>query len=131
MTLEDLETIIKTNAVDGINIKIQKAGGIWNAKQMAYRANEAGLKVMVGCMMEGPVGIAAGVHFAVSTPNVEFTDLDSDIFLFQNLDEPIFSMSPFTDGIRLPFEKPGLGIEFHESIIEKLVRQNEIIYEEI
>lgn len=131
VTMEDLDKIIKAKAVDGINIKIQKAGGIWHAKQMAHKAHEAGLKVMVGCMMEGPVGIAAGIHFAVTTPNVVFTDLDSDIFVFQHFKKHVFTISPFTDGVRLPFEKPGLGIEFNEHAIEKLARQYEVLYEEI
>lgn len=131
VTMEDLDKIIKAKAVDGINIKIQKAGGIWNAKQMANKAREAGLKVMVGCMMEGPIGIASGIHFAVTTPNVVFTDLDSDIFLFQHFKDHVFSISPFIDGIRLPYEKPGLGIEFNERAIEKLAGQYAVVYEEI
>lgn len=129
--MEDLEKIISMNAVDGINIKIQKAGGIWNAKRMAHRANQAGLKVMVGCMIEGPIGIAAGIHFAVSTPNVTFTDLDSDLLLFQDFKPAMFSTSPFINGIRSPFETSGLGIEINQSVIDKFVRQNEIVYEEI
>lgn len=131
VTMEDLEQIIKAKAVNGINIKIQKAGGIARAKLMANRAREAGLKVMVGCMMEGPIGIAAGIHFAVTTPNVVFTDLDSDIFLFQHFKEHVFSISPFIDGIREPFAKPGFGIEFNERALEKLAEQYEIIYEEV
>lgn len=130
-TMDDLERIIKMNAVDGINIKIQKAGGIWNARKIAQRSAEAGLKIMVGCMMEGPIGIAAGIHFAVSTANVLFTDLDSDLFLFQDLQEPVFSTSLFSEGRRLPFEKPGLGIEIHEEAMIKLTKENKVGYEEI
>lgn len=129
--MEDLEKLIETDAVTGINIKIQKAGGIWNAKLMAQKANEAGLKVMVGCMMESPLGVAAGIHFAVSTPNVAFTDLDSDLFLFKELKEPILTTSPFIEGRRVPFEKPGLGIEIYEESLQNLVNGKEIIYEEI
>lgn len=131
VTMDDLERIIEMNAVDGINIKIQKAGGIWKARKIAQRAAEAGLKVMVGCMMEGPIGIAAGIHFAVSTPNVLFTDLDSDLFLFQDLQEPVFSTSLFSEGRRLPFEKPGLGIAINEEVMVKLTKENKLSYEEI
>jgi L-alanine-DL-glutamate epimerase-like enolase superfamily enzyme len=131
VTLHDLEKIIEANAVSGVNIKIQKAGGIWHASQMAKRAHEAGLKIMTGCMMETPIGTAAGLHFAVSTPNISFTDIDSDLFLFQEFEKPLFTSSPFESGIRLPFEKPGLGIEMHVEIADELVRGNKIAYEEI
>ena len=131
VTLHDLETIIRARAVDGINIKIQKAGGIWHAKQMADRAYEAGLKIMTGCMMETPIGTAAALHFAVATPHVAFTDIDSDLFLFQELEKPLFTMSPFVDGIRFPFEKPGLGIDMHTEVANALMQQDKLIYEEI
>ncbi|MDR3501182.1 MAG: enolase C-terminal domain-like protein [Legionella sp.] len=127
--MDDLEQLIRMNAVNGINIKIQKAGGIWKARLMAQRAQEAGLKVMVGCMMEGPLGVSAGIHFAASMPNVVFTDLDSDLFLFQHFKKPIFTQSPYVQGMRIPFEKPGLGVEVNEDVLEHLARQNELVYE--
>ncbi|WP_454783363.1 enolase C-terminal domain-like protein [Legionella sp. WA2022007384] len=129
--MDDLEQLIRMNAVNGINIKIQKAGGIWKARLMAQRAHEAGLKVMVGCMMEGPLGVSTGIHFAASMPNVVFTDLDSDLFLFQNFKEPIFTQSPYAEGMRIPFKKPGLGIDVNEHVLEHLARQKELIYEEL
>jgi L-alanine-DL-glutamate epimerase-like enolase superfamily enzyme len=131
VTLQDLDKLIEMKAVDGVNIKIQKAGGIANARRMAQRAHAAGLKIMVGCMMEEPLGVAAGIHFAVTTPNVAFTDLDSDLFLSQQFKEPVFTMSPFQNGIRMPTEKPGLGIDFHEQVIKNMAKNNEIFYEEV
>ncbi|KTD47722.1 mandelate racemase/muconate lactonizing enzyme family protein [Legionella quateirensis] len=129
--MDDLEELIRLKAVNGVNIKIQKAGGIWKARLMAQRAYEAGLKVMVGCMMESSLGVAAGIHFAASMPNIAFTDLDSDLFLFEDLKNPIFTQSPFTQGMRIPFENPGLGIEINDSVLEHLAKRNELIYEEL
>ncbi|MBL7479912.1 mandelate racemase/muconate lactonizing enzyme family protein [Legionella bononiensis] len=129
--MDDLEELIRLKAVNGINIKIQKAGGIWKARLMAQRAHEAGLKVMVGCMMESPLGVAAGIHFAASMPNIAFTDLDSDLFLFKDLKNPVFTQLPYIQGMRIPFEKPGLGIEINESVLHHLAKQNELIYEEL
>ena len=82
-------------------------------------------------MMEGPLSVAAGIHFAASMPNVAFTDLDSDLFIFQDLKEPIFTQSPYIQGMRIPFKKPGLGIEVNESVLKHLALQKVLIYEEL
>ncbi|MCE0722576.1 MULTISPECIES: mandelate racemase/muconate lactonizing enzyme family protein [Legionella] len=129
--MDELDELIRMNAVNGVNIKIQKAGGIWKARLLAQRAHEAGLKVMVGSMMEGPLSIAAGIHFAASMPNIAFTDLDSDLFLFQDLKTPIFTQSPYIQGMRVPFKKPGLGIEVNEHVLKHLALQKVLIYEEL
>jgi L-alanine-DL-glutamate epimerase-like enolase superfamily enzyme len=77
------------------------------------------------------LGVAAGIHFAVSTPNVVFTDLDSDLFLFQDIKEPLFTSIPYLNGIRVPVEKPGLGIELNELILKKLATEKTLIYEDL
>lgn len=113
---KDLETLIKAGCVDGINVKLQKAGGISPAKAMADRAQRAGLKVMLGAMFETPLSHSAGAHFAVSTPNVILTDLDMD------LDLPDFCTGrlPFRNGVRLPLQAPGFGFEFDAEKVRRL-----------
>src|SRR5262249_42461710 len=44
----------------GINIKLAKSGGIREAIRMAHAARALGLGVMLGCMIESGLGIAAG-----------------------------------------------------------------------
>ena len=44
----------------GINIKLAKSGGIREAVRMAHAARALGLGVMLGCMVESGLGIAAG-----------------------------------------------------------------------
>ena len=44
----------------GINIKLAKSGGIREAMRMAHAARALGLGVMLGCMVESGLGIAAG-----------------------------------------------------------------------
>ena len=43
----------------GVNIKLAKCGGITPALRMIRKAKEAGMKVMIGCMIEGTIGISA------------------------------------------------------------------------
>ncbi|MBX2972908.1 MAG: hypothetical protein KF797_07390 [Flavobacteriales bacterium] len=54
---EDLERA--PEAFDGVNLKLMKCGGLDVAAQMAARARELGLKVMLGSMSESSLGCGA------------------------------------------------------------------------
>lgn len=125
-TIEDAKKVVKKGAAHGINIKLQKAGGIYPAKKIAQICQQAHLKVMVGCMLEGPLSISAGVHFAVSTPNVILTDLDMD------LDMPKHSLgeAKFKNGQRIPVQKFGLGVSFQKDKLKYLSQKGGLIYDQ-
>lgn len=107
-TLKDTFRLAKNNLVDMINIKLMKVGGIQEAFHINSVAKSAGYEVMVGCLDECNLGISAGLHFALSRPNIEYADLDS--FLD-------FKSDPFKDlfflrnGILYPNKKNGLGVD--------------------
>ncbi len=92
--------------VDGINIKLMKSGGILEALRMASIARAAGMKIMVGCMIETQVGISAGTHFALGI-GADYADLDGYWDLAK---QPYIGMK-YEDGYNLVREVPGLGIE--------------------
>lgn len=125
VNLADTKRIIANEAADGINIKLQKAGGILPGKRMAEAAEDAGLKVMAGCMLESPLAITAGVHFVSCTPNVIVTDLSADLLT----DSPAKSSATFTHGKRIPPKLPGLGFEFDQQKTELLIRNKQLIFE--
>jgi L-alanine-DL-glutamate epimerase-like enolase superfamily enzyme len=87
----------------GINIKLAKSGGIREAVRMAAAAQALGLDLMLGCMIESGLGIAAGAHIASLMDHV---DLDGNLLLAE---DPAPGL-PFTDGIQLPSEAAGLGV---------------------
>jgi L-alanine-DL-glutamate epimerase-like enolase superfamily enzyme len=60
-------------AVDGINIKLAKCGGLREALRMIATARAHGMSVMCGCMVESSLGITAAAHFA---PLLDYADLD-------------------------------------------------------
>ena len=90
-------------ACDGINVKLQKCGGIAEARDMIARARELGLKVMLGCRAaETSVGIAAAAHLA---PSVEWADLDGNLLI---VDDPFVAV-PVVRGRFVFSDRPGLG----------------------
>lgn len=106
---EDLIKVIKKDAVDMVNIKLMKAGGIFKAKQIALIAEAAGIPCMIGCMAESRVAITAAAHLLASTRNIEYADLDSPFFLKE---DPVKRGGVFyEEGVPKPPEMPGLGIE--------------------
>jgi L-Ala-D/L-Glu epimerase len=87
----------------GVNIKLAKSGGIREALRMVYAARALGLGVMLGCMVESGLGIAAGCQLASLCDHV---DLDGNLLL---ADDPWPGVE-FRDGVQLPSEAPGLGV---------------------
>jgi len=85
------------------------------------------LQMMVGCMFEGPIGIAAGIHFIASTDNIILTDLDSDL----EIQDTTNTKSLFENGQRSPLQEPGFGITLDKEKISKLEEKGEAIYEKI
>lgn len=124
VNMEDVLMIIKKKCAKGINIKLQKTGGIWPAKMIAEKCEKHGLQVMVGCMFESALGIAAGIHFAQSTKKVVLTDLDYDLQL-----PDIYRYRPtFEDGARKSTDKPGLGVELDFAKIEALKKASKVVF---
>ncbi len=91
-------------SADGINIKLAKCGGPREALRMIHVARACGLRVMMGCMLETTLGIAASAQLA---PLLDYADLDGAALL---ADDPFRGPGLEPDGrIRLS-DEPGLGV---------------------
>ena len=75
----DALRLIREEAVDMMNIKLAKSGGILKARKISDVAEAAGVSCMIGCMSESEIGVAAGAHFAAGVGNVNYADLDCDL----------------------------------------------------
>ncbi len=116
VNLADVRKIISLNAAHGINIKLQKAGGIYPGQQIASLASENSIKVMVGAMIEGPIGMCAGVHFANNLKGLVLKDLDTDL----DMEEHINGKIEYSDGFRFPAQWPGFGVSFNHEKMQSL-----------
>jgi L-alanine-DL-glutamate epimerase-like enolase superfamily enzyme len=103
VVLSDIPKLI--GAVDGINIKLAKCGSLREAIRMVHCARAHGLRVMLGCMIESTLGIAAAIQLA---PLMDEVDLDGAALLAT---DPFRGPGLLPDG-RLRFnQEPGLGVE--------------------
>lgn len=104
---QDALQLVSMGAVDGINIKLMKCGGIYNGLKIAAIAEAAGIPCMVGSMMESSISVTAAAHFGCSRQIIQSYDLDAPLFC---------DFNPAEGGIQYAGEvftlpsDPGLGI---------------------
>ncbi len=100
-TLADVESC--GEIAHGINIKLAKSGGIREAIRMAHAARALRLGVMLGCMLESGLGIAAGCCVA---PLCDHVDLDGNLLLR----EDPWPGVELRNGVQVPSLESGLGV---------------------
>ena len=76
-SVNDARKLLEMQAIDYVNIKLAKTAGISQALKLADLSKEYGVKCMIGCMLEGPISVAAGVHVASAKADI-ITMLDLD-----------------------------------------------------
>ncbi|HET7760651.1 MAG TPA: dipeptide epimerase [Gaiellaceae bacterium] len=100
-TLADVATCAER--AHGLTVKLAKSGGIREAVRMAHAGRALGLGLMLGCMNESGLGVAAGAACASLFDHV---DLDGNLLLA----EDPWPGVQFVDGVQLPADEPGLGV---------------------
>ena len=100
-TLEDVAACAER--AHGVNVKLAKSGGIREAVRMTHAARALGLDLMLGCMNESGLAVAAGAQIASLFDHV---DLDGNLLL---VEDPWPGVE-FVDGVQLPSNQPGLGV---------------------
>jgi L-Ala-D/L-Glu epimerase len=106
--LSDSFTLTSRQAVDFLNIKLMKVGGITPALQINSSARSASVRCMIGGMDECSLGVSAGLHVALARPNFSHADLDSWMDI-EN--DPFAGLVIMEDGYLKPNLLPGLGVQ--------------------
>jgi o-succinylbenzoate synthase len=109
-SVEDARRLLDMQAVDLINIKLVKCGGISNALKLADLAEEYGVKCMLGCMLEGPISVGAAVHVASAKADIiTMLDLDAVSLCRSN---PVEGGVQFNESNIIIPDVPGLGVRY-------------------
>jgi len=91
-------------AYDGVNVKLDKCGGIQEALRMIYVARALGMKTMLGCMVSSSVSVTAAAHLS---PLVDYADLDGNLLV---ANDPYRGVTVEKGKLILP-DGPGLGVK--------------------
>lgn len=106
-SLDDVRAIVAARAADGVNLKLAKLGGVDAALEVGRAARAAGLKLMIGGMVETRLGMTAAAHVACALGGCDYVDLDTAWLLAQDPYEGGY----VADGPRYTMpDTPGLGV---------------------
>ena len=92
------------NAFDGVNVKLDKAGGILEAHRWIEMAKSLGMRTMLGCMISSSVSVTAAAHLS---PLVNYADLDGNLLIGN---DPYRGVRVEKGKLILP-DGPGLGLK--------------------
>ncbi len=100
-----LPDIVRFKGVyDGINIKLMKSTGLYEAHKMVTLARALDMKVMIGCMTETSCAVTAAANLA---PVVDYCDLDGNLLIANDR----FSGMTVENGKVTLHDIPGIGVK--------------------
>lgn len=83
-SLSECRRAIREKAVGAINVKLMKSG-LLEAREIALLAHKAGVKLMMGGMLETSLAMTAAAHLAAGLKVFDYIDLDTPFFIAGDL----------------------------------------------
>jgi L-alanine-DL-glutamate epimerase-like enolase superfamily enzyme len=114
---EDARRLLAIGAVDRINIKLSKSGGLYKARKIIEQSD---VPLQIGGFLESRLGFTAAAHLAMSSERVEYIYFDTPLM---QEEDPVEGGIVYGRGgsITLP-ETPGLGARLRPEYQSELVR---------
>lgn len=107
--------ILELAAVDYVNIKLMKCGGIYPALKLLAQAEAAGLRCIIGSMIESSIATAAGTHLAMAKKNIIGNEMSGPLFFSKDI------ASLRYEGNQLYVsDLPGLGLTIDEQQLKEI-----------
>ena len=104
-------------AIQGVNLKTIKLGGIQPTMQAAILSHELGLKIDLAAKLgESSIGSAALIHLAYTVPNLDWGVNPVSQYLAEDIVRK--PLVPILGSIPLP-SGPGLGVDVDEDLVRK------------
>ncbi|WP_232667322.1 muconate/chloromuconate family cycloisomerase [Pseudonocardia sp. TRM90224] len=119
-TPADALRLVTAGAAAIFAVKTTKSGGLRASRGIAEVAAAAGVPCYAATSIESPIGTAASLHFACSSPAA---DWGSELFgpLLMAAEMLVAPLVYDTDGLHLP-DGPGLGVELDPARIREFRR---------
>lgn len=105
-SLIDAQEVISRKAADYINIKIMKTG-VAEAREIASFAKQAGLKLMIGGMVESRIAMGCSFSLVLGLGGFEILDLDTPLLLAR---DPVNGGYHYNGPRLVPWQTSGLGM---------------------
>lgn len=105
-SLGDAQQVVAHGAADYVNIKIMKTGVV-EAHEIAGFALAAGLKLMIGGMVETRIAMGCSFSLVLGMKGFEILDLDTPLLLAA---DPVIGGYHYRGPSLLPWREPGLGM---------------------
>ncbi len=115
-TKYEFQRVLETGAASILQMNVARAGGILESKKIASMA-EAHYAQIAPHLYNGPIGAAASIQLAASSPNflIHEAIVDFSGFYAEILKTPL----RFEDGYLIPSDEPGLGVELNLDVVAK------------
>jgi o-succinylbenzoate synthase len=114
-TIKDFENHVENGACDGVAIKLSQVGGPTLAAALADRVEAAGMFSFVTSTLDGPVGLAASLHFAASRSEIDLACGLATADIFQ--DTYAYGLPQVADGALEVGNGIGLGLTLDEAAL--------------
>jgi o-succinylbenzoate synthase len=110
-SLQDLRAVVRHEAADFVNIKIMKSGLV-QAMEIAAYSRAAGLRLMIGGMVESRVAMGCSFGLALGMGGYEVLDLDTPLLMAS---DPVDGGYRYAGPRLQPWSAPGLGLRLQPS----------------
>jgi L-alanine-DL-glutamate epimerase-like enolase superfamily enzyme len=114
----DAERLIKLKACDMFNIKVGKAGGVYNAYEIVKLGDKAKMHMQVGAFLESRLGMTASAHLALCSDNIVHCDFDTPLMFSEDIVSN--GLTYHENGVMKVPDKPGLGASIEQWQLDKL-----------
>ncbi len=118
----DAERLLKLKACDMFNIKVGKAGGVFNAYEIVKLGDKAKMQMQVGAFLESRLGMTASAHLALCSDNIVHCDFDTPLMFSEDIVSN--GLTYHANGVMEVPDAPGLGASIEQwrlDTLEKVV----------
>ena len=114
----DAERLLKLKACDMFNIKVGKAGGVFNAYEIVKLGDKAKMHMQVGAFLESRLGMTASAHLALCSDNIVYCDFDTPLMFSEDIVSG--GLTYHANGVMKVPDAPGLGASIEQAQLDKL-----------